>query len=320
MKVLITGAGGFAGRHLIAHLQTAQPDAELYGTLYDAGAHRALPPNVTYTRLDLRDVDAVHHLIDTVRPAVIYHLAAQSSPSRAIRQAWQTLQINIRSQLNIISACCELDLNPRLIAVTSGEIYDATSGIVPQTETMRLLPANPYALSKITQDMMGLQYYLSHQLSIIRVRPFNHTGPGQRESFVAPDFAMQIARIEAGLQAPQMHVGNLSAERDFTDVRDVVRAYALLAQHGISGEAYNVASNRAISIQYLLDTLLSLTDIAIDVRVDPDKLRPVDVPTKYGSNAKLRDATNWTPTIPFEQTLADLLNDCRQRIQEKTKE
>jgi GDP-4-dehydro-6-deoxy-D-mannose reductase len=167
--------------------------------------------------------------------------------------------------------------------------------------------------------MMGLQYFLSYQLPIVRVRPFNHTGPGQRETFVAPDFALQIAKIEAGLQEPIMLVGNLEAKRDFTDVRDVVRAYHLLMKQGKPGETYNVSSNKAYSIQYLLDTLLSFTDAKIQVQIDPTKMRPVDVPLVQGDYRRLHDLTGWQPAIPFEETLRDLLNDYHQRVQQMTR-
>jgi GDP-4-dehydro-6-deoxy-D-mannose reductase len=315
VRYLITGAGGFAGRHLLRHLNAGWPDCDLHGTIY--GDKKNLPV-ATYHPVNLLNRDAVEVLLKTLQPDVVFHLAAQSSPSKSYERAWDTLQTNVKMQLHLIQACLSLNIQPRIVAVTSGEIYRTDADLMPLTEDVGFMPSNPYSLSKITQDMLCWQYYLTHNLPIIRVRPFNHTGPGQRESFVAPDFAMQIARIEAGLQQPVMFVGNLKPKRDFTDVRDVVRAYALLADHGTPGMAYNIASNTVYSAQWLLDTLLSFTDTAIDVRLDEDKLRPVDVPVKQGDYSRLHEVTGWQPEIDFKDTLRDLLNDCRQRVQQES--
>lgn len=315
MQILVTGASGFAGQHLVRHLASVQKEATIHGTTYRTPISQ-LVAGAKYITINLADAKDVHNLIGTIQPDVIYHLAAHASPRKSLDYAWQTIEANVRSQLNIIEACVALNLRPRILTVSSAEIYDTAPPVeMPIPETCAFLPKNPYSLSKITQDMMGLQYFLTHQFPIIRVRAFNHTGPGQRPNFVAPDFALQITRIEQGLQDPIMYVGNLSAKRDFTDVRDVVRAYHLIMQQGTVGEAYNVASNKAFSIQYLLDTLLSHTETSIDVQVDPAKLRPVDVPVVQGDNRRLREATGWQPEISFDQMLHDLLDDCRQRVQ-----
>ena len=315
MRILITGAGGFAGKHLLNHLFSIQPTAQFFGTVYRLEKQQQLADGVTPIAIDLRDEDDVYAMLADIRPDVIYHLAAQASPSRALTAIWSTLEVNIRSQLNLLESCIRLNIKPRTLITSSGEIYKCDEpNLNPLTEDIELVPESPYALSKITQDLMGLQYFISHNLHIIRARPFNHTGAGQSESFVAPDFAMQIAKIEANLQEPVMRVGNLSAKRDFSDVRDVVRAYALLIEKGKPGEAYNVASNTAYSIQYVLDTLLSFTNIHIDVQMDKAKLRPVDIPIKQGDYSRLHALTGWQPTIPFEITLRDLLDDCRQRV------
>lgn len=320
MRILITGAGGFAGQYLLNYLINVQPTAKFFGTVYRLEKQNRLPDTVTSIAIDLRDETNVHAMLADVRPDVIYHLAAQSSPSRAQTSIWPTLETNIRSQLNLFESCIRLNIKPRTLITTSGEIYRCdTTNLTPLTEDVDLLPESPYALSKVTQDMMGLQYFISHKLPIIRARPFNHTGAGQREDFVAPDFALQIAKIEAKLQEPVMKVGNLSAKRDFSDVRDVVRAYALLIEKGKAGEAYNIASNKAYSIQSVLDTLLTFTNIDIDVQVDSDKLRPVDVPIKQGDFSRLHNLTGWQPTISFETTLRDLLQDCRQRVANMTR-
>jgi GDP-4-dehydro-6-deoxy-D-mannose reductase len=228
---------------------------------------------------------------------------------------WETLENNILAQLNLIQAFLNLGIQPRLLVVSSAEIYGPVhADQLPIREDAPLRPTNPYGVSKVAQDMLGLQYYLSHTLPIVRVRPFNHIGPGQSEGFVAVDFAIQIARIEHGLQAPVIRVGNLAAQRDFTDVRDVVRAYWLLMEKAVPGEVYNVASGQAYSIQYLLDVLLSYSTTPIEVQTDPARMLPIDVPVIRGDASRLRQATGWGVTIPFEQTLLDVLNDCRQRI------
>jgi GDP-4-dehydro-6-deoxy-D-mannose reductase len=176
-------------------------------------------------------------------------------------------------------------------------------------------PANPYAVSKVTQDMLALQYFLSHHLPIVRARPFNHLGSGQGLGFVATDFASQIARIEAGLQEPSMRVGDLSSERDFTDVRDTVRAYRLIVERGTPGEVYNVASGHTYSIRFLLNTMLSYSSARIQVQSNTSGLHASGVRRSWGDSRRLRQATEWQPIIPIEQTLRDVLDDWRQRVQ-----
>lgn len=311
MRTLITGANGFAGTYLVEHLSNTV-SAELHGVGLNAPNNPARFNS--YASLDMRNREEVSAYIKEVQPDEIYHLAAQASPARSHTDPWNTLEINIRSQLNVLLACLEHDLRPRIIVISSGDIYHVTPDQIPLKESTPLKSSSPYSLSKITQDMMALQYYESYGLDIIRVRPFNHVGPGQTANFVVPDFAMQIARIEHGLQEPVMRVGNLSAQRDFTDVRDVVRAYALLMQHGRAGQVYNIASGKAITIQMVLDTLLSFTEVSIDVQVDPNRLRPVDIPVISGDYSRLHDLTGWNPIIPFDQTLHDVMEHCRHNI------
>lgn len=313
MQILITGLGGFVGRHLAQHLLEAVPHAVIHGTTL------ALPPQpdarVTYHTLDMRNEGAVRELMARVQPEQIYHLAAQAFVPRSFEDPWETLENNIRAQLNIILACLALRINPPILIVGSAEIYGTLPPEhLPAREDAPLRPSSPYSVSKIAQDMLGLQYFVSHQLPIMRARPFNHFGPGQDERFVAPAFAMQIARIEAGLQLPVIRVGDLSAQRDFTDVRDVVRAYHLIVERGTPGEAYNVASGAAYSIQTLLDGLLSHSTAKISVEIDPVRVRPTLLPVLWGDASKLRAATGWQPTISFQQSLRDVLNDCRQHV------
>ncbi|MGD9001474.1 MAG: GDP-mannose 4,6-dehydratase, partial [Anaerolineae bacterium] len=198
--------------------------------------------------------------------------------------------------------------------VGSNEEYGAPEADeLPQTEQNPLRPNNPYAVSKVGQDFLGLQYYLAYGLLVVRVRPFNHTGPRQSRRFVVPAFASQIARIEAGLQEPVIRVGNLDTSRDFLDVRDIVRAYHLAVTRGEPGEVYNLASGRPQSIQALLNTLLSYSEMRIRIERDPERYRPVDVPVAYGSAEKFYRRTGWEPRIPFEQTLRDTLAYWREQ-------
>ena len=314
--VLITGAGGFVGNHLTAHLAAAQPEARLIGTTLFPG-ERVHPGLQESRRLDLKDYAGVRELLAEFQPAAIYHLAAQAFVPRSFEAPWETLENNIRAQLNIIRACLELGQAPRMLIVSSAEIYgDVSHGQLPLDEASAIRPANPYSVSKVAQDMLALQYHLSHGLPIMRARPFNHIGPGQNERFVAPAFALQIARIEAGQGEAVIKVGNLEARRDFTDVRDIVSAYRMIIDRGQPGEAYNIASGQAWSIGQLLDELLALSEIAIEARVDSARLRPVDVPEIRGDASKLRRDTGWQPSFTFAETLADVLADCRQRIRQ----
>jgi GDP-4-dehydro-6-deoxy-D-mannose reductase len=314
LRILITGAAGFVGQHLAGYLADLMPNAELYGTTL-GDEKPTVPGNLVFCRADLRNPQQINELVADVRPEFIYHLAAQAFVPLSFQDPWDTLENNIRSQVNIIQACLREQIRPRMLVISSAEIYGYVSpDQLPITEDTELRPTSPYAVSKITQDMLALQYCLSHDLPIMRARPFNHFGPGQGENFVAPAFAMQIARIEAGQQEPIIKVGDLSPQRDFTDVRDIVRAYHLIMERGAPGAVYNVACGQAHSIQSLLDHLLAYSDREIEVVVDPDRLRPGDMPILRGDYTRLKQATGWQPQIPFEQTLADILDDCRRRI------
>jgi GDP-4-dehydro-6-deoxy-D-mannose reductase len=314
---LITGADGFAGQHLLRELlSTAPADLELHGTTFRPLADTT----IAYHVVDLRDAQAVSHLIGTLQPEQIYHLAGTASVGQSYDAAWSTLENNIRATLNLILACVEHQIAPRMLVVSSGDIYGDKLIDAPATEDSPLRPGNPYAVSKIGQDMLALQYHLSHNLPLLRARPFNHLGAGQNRGFVAPDFAYQIARIEAGQQEPRLHIGSLSPERDFTDVRDVMRAYRLIMEHGEPGEAYNIASGIPRPIRVVLDILLSYSTIHPVVDTDTARLRPGNVSKIWGDASRLRAATGWQPTIPLEQTLREVLEDYRQRVRALTEE
>ena len=315
MQVLITGATGFVGTHLRHHL-LAGTDWKITGTAFPEQPAPVETDRERLILLDLKDRQATTALLDRVRPEYIVHLAAQSHVPTAYSDPWGTLQNNILGQLNLLEACVATHQAPRILVIGSGEEYGrASEDELPLTEDHPLLPENPYSVSKVAQDVMGYQYFISYGLPVMRVRPFNHIGPGQSPRFVLPAFASQVAEIEKGQREPLIHVGNLAPARDFTDVRDVVEAYRLTLLHGSPGEVYNVASGRAVEIRALLDHLLSLASVDIEVHTDPERYRPADIPVIFGSAAKLRRDTGWIPRISINSTIGDVLAEWRGRVQ-----
>ncbi len=321
MRALITGVSGFVGSHLAEHL-LAQTDWDIAGTVY--GPYENIDGICDRLHLypaELSQLPVVEFVLEQTHPDIVFHLAAMAITGESWRNPAATLQINLSMQVNILQAIVNLGLTSRVIVVGSSEEYGAVSERdLPVNESAPFRPLNPYAVSKVGQDMLGLQYHLSHGLDVVRVRPFNHIGPRQGLGFVTSDFASQVARIEAGLQAPLMRVGNLEAERDFTDVRDVVRAYRLLAQRGRAGEVYNIGSGRAHAVRELLDELLRQASANIQVEPDPDRMRPSDIPCVVCDYRKLRECTGWEPAISFEQSLADVLAYWRGRVRRGSKE
>lgn len=321
MKALITGVSGFVGSHLAEHL-LAQTDWEIAGTVF--GPYENIDGICDRLHLfpaELSQLSVVEFVLQQTHPDIVFHLAAMAVTGTSWRDPAATLQINLSMQVNVLQAVVNLGLSSRVIVVGSSEEYGAVAeSDLPIGESTPFRPLNPYAVSKVGQDMLGLQYHLSHGLDVVRVRPFNHIGPRQRLGFVTSDFAAQVARIEAGLQAPVMRVGNLEAERDFTDVRDVVRAYRLLAQHGKSGEVYNIGSGRAHAVREVLEELLGRASADIQVERDPERMRPSDIPRVVCDYRKLRECTGWEPAIPFTQSLADVLSHWRGTVRGRGEE
>jgi GDP-4-dehydro-6-deoxy-D-mannose reductase len=314
LKALITGISGFVGSHLADHL-LEHTDWQVAGTVYGPAQNIAhIQHRLELYPAELSHLPVVQFILDRARPDVIFHLAAIAVTGRSWRDPAATLQVNVSMQANILQALVYLNLTSRVLVVGSSEEYGAALSIDrPITEETDFRPTNPYAVSKVAQDMLGLQYHLSHGLDTVRVRPFNHIGPRQNLGFVVPDFCSQIASIEAGQRQAVIRVGNLSAERDFTDVRDVVRAYHLLALKGESGEVYNVGSGRAHAIQEILDYLIAQSKVPIDIEPDPERLRPSDIPHVVCDYGKLYACTGWEPRIALEQSLTDALEDWRAR-------
>lgn len=313
MKALVTGISGFVGSHLAAYLLESS-DWEVAGTVFGPYGNIAdLCGRLELYPAELSRLDVMTFILEQAQPDIIFHLAAQPLVSASRRDPWGTLETNVRMQLNVLEGVAQVAPACRVLVVGSSEEYGLVSpDELPIDEDTPLRPLSAYALSKVAQDLMGLQYTLTHRLHVIRVRPFNHIGPRQRPGFVAPDLASQIAAAELGLQPAILQVGNLEARRDFCDVRDVVRAYVMLITHGEPGNVYNVGSGESHSIQELLDILLSMSRVPIEVRQDPQRMRPSDVPEIICDATRIRAQTGWRPTISLEQSLQDILDYWRQ--------
>jgi GDP-4-dehydro-6-deoxy-D-mannose reductase len=316
MKVLVTGITGFAGSHLVDYMLTLK-NVEIVGILRWRSRTENIEhfrDKVSFVECDLRDASSVRDVIEAVRPDRIFHLAAQSFVPTSWTAPTESLVTNIIGQLNLFEAVKKTGLKPRIQLACSSEEYGLVhEHELPIRETNPLRPLSPYAVSKVGQDMLGYQYFKSFGIPIIRTRGFNHEGPRRGPVFVCSDFAKQIADIEKGRREPVVRVGNLDARRDFTDVRDIVRGYWLALEKGEPGEEYNLCSGRAWKIRDMLDYLLTLTKAKIKIESDPARMRPSDVPVLLGDYGKFKKATGWEPTIPFEQTLQDLLAYWRER-------
>jgi len=315
VRALITGVSGFVGSHLAEYL-LYNTDWRVAGTVYGPVNNVAhLKDQVAIYPAELSQRKVVTDLLQETRPNYVFHLAAQPSAALSRRDPWFTLENNIRVQLNILDVVAELDLESRVLVVGSSEEYGRVRpDDLPIDEDTPLRPMTPYAVSKIAQDYLGLQYYLSHGVATIRVRPFNHMGPRQSKGFVAPDFASQIAEIEAGLHPPEVSVGALDVSRDLSDVRDIVRGYYLALTQGEPGEVYNLGAEREHTTRALLQALISLTKLDVRIVQDPERLRPSDVPRVVADCRKLRARTGWRAEIPFEQSLRDLLDYWRGQV------
>lgn len=315
MRVLVTGAGGFVGSHLVEAL-LRRGDVEVWGTYNPNGQAETYNDQVAGVRIDLCDPDAVETMLGSVRPDYVYHLAGQAFVPASWTDPWETLSTNIRSQLNVLQGCIRTGLTTtRSLVIGSQEEYGTlVDADLPATEQTNLRPDNPYGVSKVAQDLLGHSYFIRYGLPVVRVRPFNHIGPRQNSRFVASDFARQIAAIEAGRQAPTLRVGNLQSERDFTDVRDVVRAYIAALEKGAAGDVYVVASGLARPVKAILDGLIDQARCSVAIEVDPTKYRAADALKQRGDSSKLRAVTGWSPMIPLEQTLRDILDYERQLL------
>jgi len=316
MKILITGVTGFVGRHLVEHLQSVVADAEIWGLVWEEDPAQ-VPAGVHRLTGDLTLPSSLARSLKNVRPDVVLHLAGATSVASSWQQPDRSFQVNAIGTLNLLEALRSLDVDPTIVVATSAEIYGAVAlENQPIQEDSPLRPISPYATSKAAQDLIAAQYHRGFNLQTIRLRLFPHTGPGRPPQFAASAFARQIARIEHGLDPPVIAVGNLEPIRDFTDVRDIARAYWAAAERGQPGEAYNVGSGRGVSIRDVLDHLLSRSTTKIEIGVDPDRLRPADIECLVADTTRFAAATGWRPEIPLEQTLDDLLDWWRTTVHE----
>jgi GDP-4-dehydro-6-deoxy-D-mannose reductase len=339
LKVLITGITGFAGSHLADYLLTLN-DVEIFGiyrwrspmnnlehlgsrlNLIEPGLSKAemvresiAPGKVNVIGCDLRDVTSLKKTLEAVRPDRIFHLASQSYVPASWNAPADTFQINVIGQINVFEAIRDLGLDPLIHVAGSSEEYGMVyEDELPITESNPLRPLSPYAVSKVAQEKLAYQYYMSYGLRAITTRGFNHEGPRRGEVFVTSNFAKQVACIEKGLREPVLYVGDLSSRRDWTDVRDMVKAYYLLLEKGQPGEVYNIGNGTCRTVREMLDMLLGQSTVPIEVRQDPARMRPSDVRVLQADATKFMAATGWKPVIPFEQTMGDLLDYWRNII------
>jgi len=312
-RVFITGATGFAGRHLMAALSPAENI--VYGTSYPQPPR---PDERSLFPLDLRSARDVFEAVQRAAPQWVFHLAAVSNVGYSWANKKETLETNVLGTFHLFEALKKFVPDARVLFVSSSDIYGFTPGApealpaaFSETDTFHL--ASPYALSKFEGELMAGFFSRFEGLDIVMARPFPHTGPGQSAEFVCSDWARQVIRIERGTQDPVIRVGNLDIRRDFTDVRDTVRAYELLLQKGRTGEVYNICRGRGVALREILDILLSFSSHTVRVEMDPERQRKVDIPSLVGDNRKIRAETGWEPQVPLQKTLAELVDYWRVR-------
>jgi GDP-4-dehydro-6-deoxy-D-mannose reductase len=299
VRALVTGAGGFVGVHLVRHLEQEGDDVVELERRNDG--------------IDIADADALTEAVVAAKPEAVYHLAGAADVGGSWAAPRETFLANALGTLNVLEASREAGAE-RVLAVTSADVYGrVTSDELPLGEDRPLRPVSPYAASKVAADALAQQAWLGHRLPVIRVRAFNHLGPGQSDRFVAPSLAARIARNERD-GCDEVPIGNMTPRRDVTDVRDVVRAYRLLMEAGEPGAVYNVCRGSAVSVQQIAQALLAMATRPMRLVSDPALQRPVDIPVLVGDNTALRAATGWEPTIPLDQTLSDVLADWRARL------
>lgn len=315
-RFLITGVNGFVGRHLSRALRAR--GAAVHGTAY-APAEDPLAgadlEGVVVHRVDVREPNEVEVVIAEVAPDGVFHLAGVAFVPDAQANPTLAFDINAIGTIHVLAAVHARAPQARVISVGSSEVYGLIDpGDLPLDESVALRPISPYAASKAAADLAAYQWAEGVGVDVVRARPFNHTGPGQRTVFVCPDFATQIARIERGECPARIAVGDLDVVRDFSDVRDVVAAYIALYDRGDRGEAYNICSGVGRTVRSVLDELIALSGTAVEVVVDAAKVRPRRVPEFYGTAAKLQQRTGWQPRHPWSDTLMTVLADCRARL------
>ena len=317
MKALILGAAGFVGAYAIRQFAEGCGWETHAAKMPQETLSEALCDLCTVHDFDLLDADGMCALMQEIRPDLILHLAAQSSVALSWKQPQLTVDVNIKGTVNLLEAARSLPVCPRILLIGSGEEYGALQpGQIPVSEDTPLQPANVYAATKAAAEQLAALYHKAYGMPVICVRAFNHIGPGQSTAFVAADFCCQAVEIEAGLREPVIRTGNRSAKRDFTDVRDIVRAYAMLLENGTAGCIYNVGSGNAVSIDEILAGIQAICKTSFRIETDPAKLRPVDVPVIAADTTKIFADTGWKPQIPLSETLQNILDAQRQLLKE----
>lgn len=311
-NVLITGVSGFAGSFLASFLLKSSED-KVFGTYLSGNGQKNIEDikdKIELRRVDLMEKDQVDNLIAEVKPTNVYHLAALASPAESFKDPSKTFHTNISGQINLLESLKNNGLqDTRVLIISSAEVYGIVSNEnLPIDEETPFNPVSPYAVSKIAQDYLGLQYNLAYGINVVRARPFNHIGPRQGPNYAVSSFAKQIADIEKGINEPVMKVGNLETKRDLTDVRDIVRAYFLLSQKAKPGDVYNIGSGKSVKIGDVLEMLLGMSEKEIKIETDESRFMPVDIPDNRCDITKLTQDTGWSPEISLETSLRDVLD------------
>lgn len=314
MNILITGIEGFVGHYLVKMLPDRMKHVtKIYGTYFMGTESLKNMDDINLVKLDITSRDNVFQVVNDIKPDYIIHLAAQSSVALSWKNPNLTMNVNVTGTINLLDAIREVNKNCRVLIVGSSEQYGKIE-VLPVTEEHRLDPQNPYSISKVSQEMLAQLYVKAYGMNIVMTRSFNHIGPLQEPLFVVPDWAKQISEIEKGLKDPIINVGNINVKRDFTDVRDIINAYIMLLDKGDAGQIYNVGSGNAYELKYILEKLLSLSPKKIEIKVDKEKLRPVENEIIQCDNSKITRACGWKIEHGLEDTLHDTLNYWRSRI------
>ena len=323
MKVLITGITGMVGSHLADYIIENHPDVQIFGLVRwrsPLDNIRASLDNITLVQGELRDLSSMIEVIEKARPDRIFHLGAQSFVPTSYHSPGDTFAVNINGSVNLLDAIRNVGIDPVVHMCSSAEVYgQVDETMIPITEKTPFNPASPYAVSKVGQDLLGSQYYITYGLKIIRTRMFTHTGPRRGDFFAESSFAKQIAEIELGVTPNPVKVGNLDSIRTFADVRDAVRAYWALLEYCTPGDVYNIGGDRTLSIGEMFDILKSFAKVPIEHEVDSQLLRPADVTLQIPESAKFLTQTGWKPAYSLEQTMEDLLNYHRMRTKMRMK-
>jgi GDP-4-dehydro-6-deoxy-D-mannose reductase len=310
--VLVTGASGFAGSHLLDLLATT--DARLIAWSHRGGHHKPQDAQGDWQAVDVLDPREVDRAVAAASPDVVYHLAGDAQSGGSWDRLGATFAVNVRGTHHLLAAIARRAPSARVVVTGSALVYKP--GDHPIGEDAELKPASPYAVSKLAQETLAFRAATLDRLDVVVARPFNHVGPRQSPAFIAASVARQLAIVEAGRAERQLRVGNLEAERDLTDVRDTVRAYRAMAEKGRRGTAYNVCKGEALRMRGLVQALVDRTRVPVEIVIDPARFRPVDVPRLVGANTRLRTETGWEPSVPLDRTLDDLLDYWRQRVRE----